>query len=195
MGLPKCVKIWIQRQGLGMNGARKLDSRLGAVIANRRREPGQLVLSAAMALLGVHEDGGNNRGQLVELIQSTVGKAEGEPWCMALVQSVIAYAEEESGIRSKMPVTEHCLTAWQAAPVEMRVKEPAPGDIVLWQTGDTSKGHCGVIVSVTEDFLMTIEGNTGSGSALEREGDGVYLKRRIRNMQSAMHELGYLRPF
>ena len=45
---------------------------------------------AAEACVGIREQGGNNKGPLVELMQKTVdGKAQAEAWCMAFVQSML----------------------------------------------------------------------------------------------------------
>ncbi len=52
-----------------------------------------LLQIVAGVCVGIREEGGNNQGPLVRLIQETVGSANGGAWCMAFCQTLIAYCE------------------------------------------------------------------------------------------------------
>ena len=143
---------------------------------------------------GIVEEGSDNNGHIVKLLQSTIGKAESEPWCMALIQSAIAYIETY-GVESGVYPSEHCLTVYNQSLCK-KPSIPRAGDIVVWQFKGTSKGHAGVVLSVDKNGMSTIEGNTGpSVKEIEREGDGVYKKRRSLQGSDKMRVVGFLRPF
>lgn len=157
---------------------------------------------AAQACNGIREKGGNNRGPLVELLQRTIGTADGEAWCMAFVQSMIGYAEVKTGRASQIIASEHCLTVWNDSPKACRVKEcPAPGAIVVWRHGKTTSGHTGVVLGCSGKGaeLRTVEGNTeggrGYGGEIVREGGGVYLNARPWGGVGSMKLVGFLIPF
>ena len=106
-----------------------------------------LFVEAARACVGIREQGGNNKGPLVELIQQTIGGANKEAWCMAFVMSMIAYVEKKIGIYSRLYPTEHCLTCWSKSPETSRVKYfPLPGAVVIWRHGDSTNGHTGIFL-------------------------------------------------
>lgn len=150
---------------------------------------------AAEACVGVHESGGNNQGPMVELFQKTIGRAEGEPWCMAFVQSCLAYAELKTGKKSPVYPTEHCRTCWVSTPHEQRVKiSPLKYAIIIWGYEGTSSGHCGVVLETNKmSSLMTCEGNSAiSGS---REGDCVGYHQRDWIRSGSLVKLGMLKPF
>lgn len=53
-----------------------------------------------------------------------------------------------------------------------------PGDVcTFYYTNLGRVGHTGIITQVYDDYVITIEGNTGGGG-INREGDGVYKKKR-----------------
>ena len=44
-----------------------------------------LLIATAQAFVGLGEEGGDNRGQMVELFLTEVGQPPGQPWCAAFV--------------------------------------------------------------------------------------------------------------
>lgn len=160
-----------------------------------------LMIEAAKVCVGIRESGGNNHGPMVELIQKTIGGANGESWCMAFIQSMIAYVEKKIGIYSRLYPTEHCLTCWAKSPEASRVKYfPLPGAIVIWQHGDSTNGHTGIFLEAqSNDQMLVIEGNTNSGlnktGAIERDGGGIYLTKRSMKRNGDMTVKGFLKPF
>jgi len=145
--------------------------------------------------VGVHEQGGNNKGKEVEIFQKAVdGQSSGEAWCMAFVQYCIKQTEATLGIKSKIYRSEHCLTVWGKSPTTMRLTKPEVGCVVIWQHGTTSSGHTGFVTGVDANGnLLTIEGNTnGAGS---RDGDGVFSKTRNKTADGTLKVVGFLKVF
>lgn len=174
--------------------SRWLHTRCGGFQAYADRDAPTLLAHAATQCVGIVESGGNNRGRFVELFQATVGRVEAEPWCMAFVQSLVAFVEDVCG-PSLLPVTEACLAALQGAPSDLVVSDPRQGDIVIWRHGTGWQGHTGIILRVDGEWLQTVEGNTGDGAGIQREGDGVYSRRRPKVPLGTMKIAGFLRPF
>lgn len=148
------------------------------------------LIAEAERWIGITERGGDNLGPDVEAFQRAVdGRAEGEPWCMAFVQ----FCLKQIGGGDIFP-SEHCLTVWRKSPRELRLQAPEPGCLMFWQYEGSAAGHVGIVKAVVGCYCITIEGNTGPGGAVEREGDGVYQKRRaIRPATGSMRVLGWMR--
>jgi hypothetical protein len=176
---------------------RHINPKLKSYLEQALSTPEHLLCAAALACVGIHEEGGDNRGELVELFQETVGVAEREAWCLSFIQSLIAFVEATAWFPklSEIPATEHCLTLWQTAPQGLRLAEPQSGCIALWQHGSTQNGHAEIVLGVLSGgSLLTVGGNTGDGSGIVREGDGVYLRLRPRK-SGDFKELGFLKVF
>lgn len=154
------------------------------------------LLETARKYIGVRERG-HNRGPEVEKFQQAVdGKAQGEPWCMSFAQYAIKAAESATNTKSKVFSSEHCMTVWNRSPKELRLSKPQPGSLVIWQHGNSSKGHVGIVEKVHPDgTFTTIEGNTGGGKGVNREGDGVYRRERTQNGAGNMKVVGFLKTF
>lgn len=164
-----------------------------------------LAILEASRWIGVTEQGGNNKGQIVQMFQKTIdGVASAEAWCMAFVQSVVRNSEkyfdvvmpdkiEESAL--KLFASEHCLTVWSKTDSKCRVKTPSPGSIVIWQHGNSSSGHTGIVLDIDlkSKTMTTIEGNTGTeDDTVVREGDGVYKRKRSMVANGDMKVVGFL---
>lgn len=157
----------------------------------------QLLVLTAKHFVGTREDPKkDNSGELIVLFQKAVDqKAEGESWCMAFAQYCIMEVEKAKQVKSRIFKSEHCLTVWNKSPKEMRLKEPEVGCLIIWQFGDTSNGHVGIVTKVNKNTVETIEGNTGDGSGVIRNGDGVYARKRSKLGSDKMKVLGYLKAF
>lgn len=156
------------------------------------KNPVKMFLLTALAANGVSEIG-DNRGPLIELFQSTIGKPEGEPWCMSFIQSCVAYVES-FGFKSAVFPSEHCLTVWTNSTTRRPI-EPTAGDMVIYRLGDSTRGHAEIITAVNARTYSTIGGNTSDSAEIEREGEGVFQKERLRGGYKTMRELGFLRVF
>lgn len=180
----------------------KLASNGAAQDAIEKKDARAVFMYALEACVGVREQGGNNKGPLVSLIQDTVGGPDHVAWCMSFMQTGLAYAEVKTGVKSPLPATEHCLTLWQTAPKSQRVKKvPARGAIAIWQKGTSTSGHTGAVVEYghKKSKMKMVEGNTEagvtSGGKIERDGGGVYLTERSTGNMGTMKLLGFLKPF
>ncbi|MBD2102194.1 CHAP domain-containing protein [Leptolyngbya sp. FACHB-261] len=168
-----------------------------AAYKNRKTNPEKELVAVATSYVGV-EERGPNRGKEVEMFQKAVdGKAQGEPWCMGFVQFCIKTVEASTRSQSKIFRSEHCLTVWEKSPKDLRLARPEPGCLIIWRHGNSSKGHVGFVEKVKADGknFTTVEGNTGGGSGVEREGDGVYRKSRDIDGAGSMKVAGFLRVF
>lgn len=182
-----------------------IDSRLEkngfAQVAIQMKNARSLLVEAAKVCVGVREKTGKNDGPLVELIQETIGRADGEAWCMSFVQTLIAYVEKKLNMISPVEPSEHCLTVWNKTEKKHRVSYiPAPGAIAIWRYGKTTKGHTGIVVIWEKgDVIEMIEGNTNSGMSITddiiRDGGGVYRTRRPKKSSKSMQLLGFIKPF
>ena len=142
-----------------------------------------------------------NKGQLVERWQKTVdGVAQGESWCMAFVQHHITWIDKlfwelsANPYYTKVFKSEHCLTVWNKTPKEMRSNVPVLGSIAIWQHKGTASGHTGIVSSIlpSQRKFLCIEGNTGPGDGVVREGDGVFEKSRSMDGAGEMKLLGFI---
>lgn len=168
--------------------------------ALERKDPRLIFRLAAEACVGIREVGANNAGPLVELIQETLGGADREPWCMGLVQTCLAFAEQKTGVASPICASEHCLTVWNETPAIQRVRTvPDLGAIIIWRHGSSASGHTGITASaVTGRQFSAVEGNTEAGivgGKVERDGGGVYYTKRSLDGAGTMRLVGFLKPF
>lgn len=159
-------------------------------------EPWELFQMALAALEGIREEGGNNRGKWVEMIQYAVGLSRGDAWCMAACQAAVRFVELWKGIQSPLCASGHCLTVFKNSK-DCQVKTPEEGDLIVYQHGDTQNGHVEGIVEIYRGlFAFTMGGNTSSGPGIEREGDGEFFRMRtLRGPTGDMKIYGFLRPF
>lgn len=175
----------------------KLKNHGAAQLAITNKEPRNLFIYAAEACVGIMESGGNNKGLYVVELQKTVdNRAIQEAWCMAAVQTWLAYVERKLGVTSPVKHSEHCMTTWRETPLTQRVTAiPAPGAIVIWKNGASDSGHTGVVLDFqgTQKKFESLEGNTGSGNM--RDGDGIYIKQRSKDKDGVLKVQGYLKPF
>ena len=128
----------------------------------------QKVVQVAKSQLGVKERTGKNDGEAVERYLRYTNLPKGHPWCAAFVSWVYqraGYAKPRTG--------------WSPAlfPASRLVKQRKPGVLFGIYYPELKRiGHCGFVLSETNDWLLTVEGNTNGGGS--RDGDGVYRKRR-----------------
>lgn len=130
---------------------------------------GRAALKAAIGELkaGASEVGGNNRGPFVRKYVSVAGGVEGNEWCAGFVSW--CFLQACGGDKAAMPfactlgardVLARCRrNGWDHPPGSDHV--PLPGDIVVWWRGQYAgwKGHVGLVHSVRDGMLYTIEGN------------------------------------
>lgn len=137
----------------------------------------------AVALIGTREQGGNNRGALVEAMLVDEGGKPGMPWCLAFVQHVYGRAFARYQTKCILPnglhVGRFARRCMDQIP-EACSTTPTPGAIALhYPSGHEAPGHCGVVEAVGTQATITVEGNTNAaGSRDSDKGDGVHRKTR-----------------
>ena len=138
-------------------------------------------LSIAQAEIGKGETTGNNLG--LDIKRYGQGK-DGQPWCA----SFVSYCLNEAGIND-LGYPKAAKVIWnKGRKLDWQVEEPQSGDLIcFWRTKPTSwQGHVGIIVSVTQTEIRTIEGNLGSFPSIVKE---------VRHAKNDIPRLlGYLRP-
>lgn len=145
----------------------------------------------ALANIGVTEEGGNNRGKYVETYLHSVGLDAGDPWCAAFVRYRFEQAAKALGVAlpSNFPDSGYCpdYQSWARGrglwiPISSdAARSPQVGDLALFYfAGKGRVAHIGIVVEAHEWGVWTVEGNTGpeAGTGVNRDGDGVYKKRR-----------------
>ena len=131
--------------------------------------PGRAALAAAISELkaGSGEIGGDNRGPFVRKYLAPAGIDEGNSWCAAFVSW--CFMQAAGGSKATMPfsytasarslLAEFKRQGWSSAPGSGYL--PQPGDIVVWWRVSLAGwlGHTGLVHSVQDGMLYTIEGN------------------------------------
>lgn len=172
-----------------------------AQLAIQRQIPRDLFSETPRPFVGVRESTGDNDGPMIELLQRTVdNRSDREPYCMAFVQSCLAYVEWKLNVVSPIYSSEHCLTVWRNTSSLQRVqRQPLPGAIAIWKHDGSDSGHCGIVLGAGEGAFFAIEANTTGGQdpagKVVREGGGIYLTKRSLSGAGAMKLLGFLKPF
>jgi len=137
------------------------------------------IVDSARSEIGVEEKGDNQGAQVTRYLNST-GLSGGYPWCAAFLNWLHVNCDQPSP---------EAKAAWSPAwfPDKRTVYQRGSVEGAPIRPGDVfgiyfrSKGriaHVGLIESVKQDYLITIEGNTNEAGG--REGQGVYRKRRPR---------------
>lgn len=111
----------------------------------------------------VHEEGGNNRGPLVDPILASVNLAPGYPWCAATVYDVFRGGSQQLGIVNPCPRTAKAVKLWQLADAVCRDSNPSVGAIYVLDHGPPGNvltewkcdrygddGHTGIVCYVNE---------------------------------------------
>lgn len=152
-----------------------------------------LMTIAAKPFVDVSEHG-ENKGEIIEMLQKTVdGKAQGEPYCLAFVMTVLAFVEKKLNMVSMLKSTEGCLDLWNTTSPHLKTTRfPLPGYIAIWQHGNTSKGHAGLVLRVTDYYFKTIEANSWSPDG---KSQGIHTHERLFDGDGSMKLLGFICPF
>jgi hypothetical protein len=130
---------------------------------------GRAALAAAIGELkaNAREIGGDNRGPFVRKYLTPAGLDEGQSWCAAFVS--YGFMQASGGDKAAMPfsyvasarslLAEFKQQGWSSAPGSGYM--PVPGDVVVWWRVSLTGwlGHTGLVHSVHDGMLYTIEGN------------------------------------
>lgn len=156
-------------------------------------------MAVAESLMDVREATGRNDGYAVEYMLNRVDMPAGLSWCGAFIYTVMDAAGVELPGR---PAAYAWAATWTASHViwrndhrrtragvereqTARASGIVPGDVFgIYYSSVGRVAHVGIVKDwgvPSEQYALTVEGNTGSGDALTREGDGVYCKRRLKS--------------
>ena len=160
----------------------------------------QLVIDIAASQIGVVEQPrGSNRGPEVDVYIRTAGldpTTDSFPWCVCFLYWVFNQAAKIKGIENPLPKTAGVIALWTLArrtdaqivhKSEVSAQTVKPGMIFALDLGG-GKGHAGLVIEVTGDHIITIEGNTNPGGS--SDGFGVF-RRDARPLSNSVL-LGYL---
>jgi hypothetical protein len=153
-------------------------------------------LKGAVANIGVQETG-DNAGKAVEtyLASCKPPLGPGAPWCAAFVRFRMKDAATKAGIVYDSTFPRSAWTPdWHKWGVEnnkflnvqkaqANVMQILPGDLALFYFRTLGRiGHIGIVETVQNWGVTTIEGNTSpepeDEDSVQRDGDGVYRKQR-----------------
>ena len=107
----------------------------------------------------------------------------GYPWCMAFVQW--CFNQNGPPLPYKTASCSALLSWYKQKHPKQVVKNPEPGDIIIYNFG-----HTGIVEKVSSTTITAIEGNTSStDKGSQSNGGGVF--RRVRNKSTVV---AYIRP-
>ena len=149
------------------------------------------VFEIAESQVGVMEaPPGSNSGPQVDKFLATVGCHPGDPWCASFVYWCFNEAANSLKIKNPLVKTGSCMNHWNTTKAKKIPRSNAtnnpllihPGFLFIMDHGG-GKGHTGIVKSVDNGFIDTIEGNTSINGS--REGLAVAELRRKINTISA----------
>ncbi|MBL6445716.1 CHAP domain-containing protein [Fulvivirga sp. 29W222] len=128
--------------------------------------------------VGVREQGGANRGKVVEQYLAVTGLGPGYAWCSAFVSWCYLHAGVDAPVSAWVPsfAIERNIIYKRGKPVK---SIPKSGDVFLiWYDRLNRPAHIGFVDAWGEQYVITVEGNTNDNGG--RDGDGVYRKKRLK---------------
>lgn len=142
-------------------------------------------IKVAQSQLGAHEQPiGSNWGHPVQDYLASVDIDFPASWCMAFVYWCFDKASKQESLGNPLIKTAGVLNAWGKS-THYQVTDPQPGDIFIMDFGG-GHGHTGIVISVDDHTIHTIEGNTNDTGS--REGYEVCIRTRVKTSIK-----GYLR--
>ena len=178
---------------------------------------GDLVVETAKKYRHVRETDGANRSPEIDKFHDYAGLGYGNPWCLMYVNYMWKETLDPYDL-APYTKTARVSTFYKyalkhkylykvkfAKGLAYGVQTAEPGDMIVWlknynknilvNDGNPS-GHTGFIVQETVSGQFdTIEGNTSSGnSGSQRDGDGVFLRKRSINLTAGFRIEALVKP-
>jgi hypothetical protein len=139
----------------------------------------QKALEIALTQEGICEEPKNsNSGPVVNQYLKSVGLGKGYPWCMAFVYWCVGKAANMLEVKNPLQKTGGVMLQYSTCNLRKLPKTSKaikPGDIFIMEFGHGT-GHTGFVVSIKNNLVYTIEGNTNDDGS--REGYEVALRQR-----------------
>lgn len=130
---------------------------------------------------GIRETHGQNRGEPFDTWNRSAGQALGSPYCVSIWHCEAGRVFERLGVQQALTIGASSGALVTAASKAKRIRtaeQAAPGDLVVYYSRGKAY-HTGMVIERLPDGrLITVEGNTSSGSNVEGEGNGVFLRVR-----------------
>ncbi len=151
-------------------------------------------------LMGMREDGGANRGKIIDMMESQFG-ASGASYCMIEQQTGRLCVERFLGTLSPLLYSASCMNVKQSAiDVGLYSATPIQYGWMLFQDGATAHGHVGFTKEIYgSEAVMNLEGNTAGGTAVVANGDISTVKFRStidsHYSKAGLHPVGWVRVF
>ncbi|ELR71753.1 hypothetical protein C900_02338 [Fulvivirga imtechensis AK7] len=136
--------------------------------------------------VGVREEGGANRGKMVEQYLAVTGLGPSFPWCAAFVSWCYIHAGVDAPVSAWVPsfAIQRNIIYKRGKPTK---KIPQTGDVfMIWYDRLNRPAHIGFVDTWGNEYVITVEGNTNDNGS--REGDGVYRKKRLKRQVWAVSD-------
>lgn len=140
-------------------------------------------LEIAITQLGVHEEGGANRGPAVERYQRAGGGHAGDPWCADFENWCAEQAAAEQTVYSPLenvPLQGYVESLYEWAgknKLLVEAENALPGDIfVLYFPSLKRYAHTGFVKKMQSNTFVTVEGNSND----DHSRDGVKVASNVR---------------
>jgi len=172
---------------------------------NQYKKLREVIVDTAKSYIGQEEIRGNMgfKNAWFQKKMVAVGFRKTQPWCAYFAELVYKESYKKAGLNmfkklDKLFSASVIKTMYNFEKAGYRLKTiPEPGDLIIWQSGRSSRGHIGVVIEKSKDnkWLVTVEGNTNK--AVGREGIMVAKKTRrniIRFKRKGLHIRGYISP-
>jgi len=129
--------------------------------------------------IGVREVG-NNAGPDVEKYLKSAGVPKGSAWCASYVYWTYQKCDSNFVINSPAWVPSWFPKSKLIFSLgKINKRSPQKGDLIgIYFPEKGRLAHIGIFDSESEDFIISVEGNTNEAGS--REGDGVYKKKRVK---------------
>lgn len=134
-----------------------------------------------LAKMKIVEEGGNNKGKVVGMVQGTTGKytpgGNGDAWCFDYHQVKIAIIEDFFKEESPVLATAHVKSGWNYA-IKIKgltTQTPTVGSMAMGNYTGTESGHIMGIIGLRADgkTMDTSEGNTSIKSLADGNASGL----------------------
>jgi len=125
-------------------------------------------LKVAVTQIGVHEEGGNNKGVKVGEYLSSVGLGQGYAWCQSFIYWCFKKASSNLAAANPVPKTAGVLNHWNTTIYGKKVAIPQVGDLFVMDFGK-GMGHIGFVetIDLVNKTFTTIEGNSNDEGSRE----------------------------
>jgi len=117
-------------------------------------------------------------------------------YCLLQVDLLVNELANQTLAGHKIYKSEHCWTTFNKTHKSAHRMYAEPGFLAIWKQVNSTSGHVGIVLADQGEHMIACEGNTSPGAAgSQRDGDGVFIKKRTKGMLGNMDLQGYLDPW